>query len=332
MSTSTLYQDPAWSAIVAEAAAWIALLHGPERTPAAEQGLKRWLAEDELHRRAFELATETWNESRASVRRGAKVKLILPGEAAVSPRRHARWPLAAAAAVAALVAGAALYFHQPEVSTGVGERRILALEDGTQVHLNTATRIVVEYDKRRRYVRLQAGEALFEVAPHPDRPFVVAAGDRQVTALGTAFVVRRDSDRVAVTLVEGKVAVAGEDDRTPVALDPGERITYSRAATPPRRDRPEIDKLTAWQNGKVHISDLTLSEAIDEMNRYSAMQLAVEGEAASKIRLSGVFRTGDFDSFANAVAQTHGLAIRRDGRRIVLSGIPRSGLAAEPAH
>jgi ferric-dicitrate binding protein FerR (iron transport regulator) len=65
-------KDAAWPAIVAEASAWIAMMHGPGRTPAAEQGLRRWLEESPLHAQAFELATDTWNEARASVKRGAK--------------------------------------------------------------------------------------------------------------------------------------------------------------------------------------------------------------------------------------------------------------------
>jgi transmembrane sensor len=326
MNTSPLSTNAAWCAVVAEAATWIALLHGPDRTLAAERGLKRWLAEDPLHAKAFELATETWNEARASVKRGAKVKLILPGEKKIPRHKTQSGALAAAAAVAAIVVGIVVamnfYRQQSGVATEVGERRILTLEDGTQVYLNTATRLVVNYGTERRHVRLESGEALFEVAKRPDRPFVVSAGERDITALGTAFLVRRDEERVSVTLVEGKVAVSGASDSATV-LSPGERLTYPRFAQAPKVDRPELDKLTAWQNGKVNIDNLTLAEASAEMNRYSRVQLEVQGGEASSLRLSGIFRIGDSKNFANAVARTHGLRIEEEGRRIVLSGVPR---------
>src|SRR5690606_33082440 len=142
----------------------------------------------------------------------------------------------------------------------------------------TKTRLSVNYDEHRRHVRLEAGEAIFEVAKRPNWPFVVSAGDREVIALGTAFLVRRDSARLAVTLLEGKVAVTpsnqqvlnhleGQIDLSRIAdidattLAPGERIVFEEHATPVV-DRPELEKLTAWQQGLVNIEDLTLRQAM----------------------------------------------------------------------
>jgi len=206
---------------------------------------------------------------------------------------------------------------------------------------------------------LESGEAFFEVAKHAEWPFVVTAGDRDVTALGTAFLVRRDRARIAVTLVEGQVAVSrvGEelfagsstavrgdsgvmpsrtgdgrthrgDTKTPAALTahltlvPGQRVIFVDHGAPVL-DRPQIEKLTAWQQGLVNIDDLTLAQAVEEMNRYGAVQLAVEGPAA-ELRVSGVFRVTDSENLAQAVAQTHRLDMRREGRRIVLSGVPQA--------
>lgn len=331
MSAPHLSEDTAWSAIVAEAASWIALLHGPDRTPAAERGLKRWLSENPLHAQAFELATETWNDARASVKRGAKVKVLVPGESERPAKNSWRPVWAAAAAVAAMAIGALLTWsinHERGTVTAVGERRILALEDGTQISLNTATRIVVEYDKQQRRVRLESGEAIFEVAKRPDWPFVVAVGDRRITALGTAFLVRRDERRTAITLIEGKVVVSTssgnpasaqhETASSPTILTPGERITYLEEKRTPQMDRPELAKLTAWQSGRVNMDALTLAEAAVEMNRYSPVQIEVHGSAA-ELRLSGMFRIGDSRNFANAVARTYGLSMEEDGRRIVIS-------------
>lgn len=348
-------RDAGWPAVVAEASAWIALLHGPGRTRAAEEGLKRWLAESERHRLAFEQATETWSASRAAIRRAAKVSLSFAGDREQRQRMPVRRYLAAAAAVLIAVAlGTYFYFQNPGIATGIGERRTFALEDGTQVFLNTATRMVVEYSEKERRVRLESGEALFDVARRPNRPFVVSVGNRQVTALGTSFLVRRDPRRIAVTLVEGKVSVSAEGGLTDtsasgsasvethdrsrsgraadasegaVVLDPGQRLVLADHARPVV-DRPELEKLTAWQRGKVHIDNLTLADAVVEMNRYNTVALEVRGDAAS-IRMSGVFRVGDSGSFARAVALTHGLTVTEEDRRIVLSGTPRAPSESE---
>ncbi len=326
MNTSALRHHPTWAAAVAEASAWIALLHGPDRTVAAEQGLKRWLAESSRHRQAFNLATEIWMESRGAVKRAARVSLTLPGNRPEPQRRRLHWHLSAAAAAALLLllAGAVFFLQQPAVVTGIGERRILALEDGTQVYLNTSTRVVVDYGPRGRHVHLETGEAIFEVAKRPDWPFVVTVGDRKVTALGTEFLVRHDRERVMVTLVDGKVAVASLSPvGASVVLKPGERLTCSGNESASIVDRPDIGKLTAWQRGKVHIDNLTLGEAIAEMNRYSRVKLAVAGTDAAKIRLSGIFAVGDARNFANAVALTHGLEVKESRSRIVLSEVSR---------
>jgi transmembrane sensor len=312
--------DPALLKALAEASAWIVTLHGPERSAAVERGFQRWLAESPAHRYAFEHATETWSRTRAAVRQSAQVDISIPGSSEEVPRRkHTGAILAIAASLLVAVIGIVFFMQRSELSTRVGERRTIVLEDGTQVTLNTATRMSVDYDSRRRQVRLQSGEAFFEVAKHPQWPFVVTAGDRQVTALGTSFLVRRDSARTAVTLLEGKVRVTSS--ATAETLVPGERIVFAESA-PPVMDRPEVQKLTAWQQGLVNIEDLTLAEAVDEMNRYSTLQLVVQGDAAH-IRLSGVFRVADSENFARAVALTHGLELRKEGHSIVLSGTPQ---------
>jgi transmembrane sensor len=186
-------------------------------------------------------------------------------------------------------------------------------------------------------VQLLSGEAFFTVSKRPDWPFVVQAGNREVTAVGTAFAVRRDETRMAVTLVEGKVAVTAvaqslyekaTPSTPPMVLSPGERLTFDGSAQPPKLDRPQVDKVTAWRQGVVDINDMTLAEALKEMSRYSKVKLAAEG-AAANIRVGGVFRSTDAQTFAKGVALTHGLSLREEGGRIVLSGTPRPATEEE---
>lgn len=337
--------DPALLKALAEASAWIVKLHGPERTPALEQGLQRWLAESPTHRYAFEHATETWTKTRAMVRRSAQVDIQVPrGALARSRRIRTRIGPAIAAAMLLLLIGVGIYKQQSGFITGIGERRTVVLDDGTQVTMNTSTRISVDYDQQRRHVHLRSGEALFEVAKRPDWPFVVSAGDREITALGTSFLVRRNVEHTAVTLLEGKVRVtstalgtdrlgthtSGATAAVPASVDgtyasltltPGQRVVFASNA-PAQLDRPELQKLTAWQQGLVNLDDMTLARAVEEMNRYSTLRLSVVGPAAN-IHISGVFRSTDAENFAQAVALTHSLSVRRDGRQIVLSGTPQ---------
>jgi transmembrane sensor len=319
--------------LITQAAAWVARLHGPLRSPAVETGLRAWLQEHPDHGRALELVTESWDEV-AAFRGTANVEVLLPGDG--GRRRALPYGLAAVAALALLIGALLVLLRPGEFSTGVAEQRVIVLQDGSRVSLNASTRVRVRYNTARRQVVLESGEAYFEVAKNAAWPFVVTAGPRQVTALGTAFLVRRDVRQVAVTLVEGRVAVTlnapvahrAEHAVAPeTVLVPGERATFVADQLAPEVDHPAVEAVTAWQRGKVPIDNLTLADAVAEMNRYSTVPLVVQRPEAAQLRVSGIFRAGDSESFANAVAESYGLEVERQPDQIVLTGLPRPARA-----
>lgn len=314
------------AAMIAEAAAWLAILHGPNRTAAVEQGFAKWLRTSPAHARAFEEATDIWEESRNLPRPA--------GLRAVTKRSVARPLLALAAAAVVAVIGVLLHFKLAGVATELGEQRALILEDGSRILLNTSTRVVVHYDERQRHIELKTGEAHFEVAKRPDWPFVVTTGTRRVTALGTAFTVRREPDRLTVTLVEGKVAVAPEApafgaspasaaSEPTITLTPGQRAVFV-ADRLVALDQPDMQKVLAWRRQEVSFDDTPLADAVAEMNRYGVVPLELEDASAKEVRITGLFRAGDSRSFARAVGAVYQLDVTEADGRIVLSG-PRNG-------
>src|SRR5262249_9940655 len=129
------------------------------------------------------------------------------------------WTLAATL-VLAIAVGAVSHFNRNTYSTSVGATTAVPLRDGSKVILNTASEIRVVVTDVERAVHLEAGEAYFEVAKDRKRPFVVIAGAQRITALGTAFSVRRVAhDDVRVVVTDGLVAVSGAAAHpvTPVA-------------------------------------------------------------------------------------------------------------------
>ncbi len=343
----------------AEAAAWIARLHGPNRNAGVEEACRRWMAEDPERAAAFELLTDTWEkagqlktpadmrESRSSVapRGAAGTSRDSLRCASVGFRiSFSRAALATVAIAVVAIAATALYLRPEGLATGVGEQRTLTLEDGTRVYLNTNSHAVVHFDRQVRRVELTEGEALFEVARNPARPFIVTAGTREVTALGTAFVVRNDPRQLAITLVEGSVRVSpqgAEEARTRpernaagsdkpaqqeaatevLTLDPGERVTYANGH-PARLDRPSLDKITAWRRGQISLDNTTLADTVSEINRYNTKRVVVRDPGIAAIRLSGVFRAGDTQNFVTAVTRTYHLRARNEGGEILLEPSP----------
>jgi transmembrane sensor len=321
-------------AILAQAAVWVTDLHGPERSAALEADLRRWLAEDPRHPEAFELATDAWQRSgNLSLHLSDMPRPSIPLsslELSRKPRRRTGFIGAGAAALVLLLAGAFYWLKDPALSTGYAEQKTVDLADGTQVTLNANSRLVINYADRARQVNLTQGEALFNVAKHQSRPFVVIIGSRKVIALGTSFEVRREDSHdpsFTVTLIEGRVAIEPLSAPNLLPVDPGDAI---RLLTPGQRlriaanapdtiDSPPIDKVTAWQHGQLIFEDTSIRDAAKEFNRYGKRRLAIDASVPEAIRVGGVFRIGDPDSFARAMANAHQLRISESTDEIKLT-------------
>lgn len=307
----------------AQAAAWLARLQGSGRSDATEAAFKSWVHATPAHEEAFERATEIW-----AMIPGAM--LCAPAAEPASrvvplPVRRSRVPSMTAFAIAASLAlllsvggGWWLMTRPTDYATRIGEQKVATLDDGSRIALNTDTEIGVSFARDIRRVTLERGEAMFEVAPNPDRPFVVRAGDKLVKAIGTIFIVRRDDSGVVVTLIQGKVSVTDVTKAAaPAMLAPGERFTVT-GTTPPLIDQPPIEAATAWRRGQAMFSDAPLSSAVAELNRYGGPRITVDDPHLASLRVSGVFATNDTVEFANAVAALHGLRVRRTGNELHL--------------
>lgn len=278
-------------------------------------GFQRWLEADPQNAKAFEGMTEIWDAVG-----GTKVGRF-PRVNALQPNAHRRiFAQAAAVLLTCGAIGVAVYnlVRNPVYVTAIGERRTVDLQDGSEVSINSNTRLVVMYGKSERRVRLEKGEAFFNVSASRERPFIVMAGDQEVTALGTSFVVRHEAGRTAITLVEGKVTVAptgGEDnDQAAHLLRPGERFTISARRTE-QLDKPPAEALMAWRRGEVVLDHTPLADAAAEMNRYDKTAIVIDDPKVAALRVSGNYKTGDSEGFAQAVAAMYGLkAAERDGR------------------
>lgn len=303
----------------AEAAAWVVRLHGPQRSPAMEAGFRDWLAAHPEHRRQFERVTEVWDAGAVPV---PGLPRVAPAPASAATRRMVAAMLAL---VVALGGWALARWSDPAYVTPIGEQRVVRLSDGSRIWLNSGSRVDVAYGAGTRRVRIERGEAFFEVAKDASRPFLVQAGDFRVVALGTAFNVRYEPGRAAVTLVEGKVEVSGpraaSAPGTDIVLVPGQRVVVADAA-PARIDRPQLDTITAWRRGEVVLDGTRLADAAAEMNRYDHTRLVIDDPAVADLRISGLYHSGDNAGFARMIARLHRLQAVSEGDRIRLDASP----------
>lgn len=300
------------------AAEWFLRSRAPGWTTRDAAAMDAWLAADARHRAAFDDVADAWAASLDAAAMPG-VQAMRAEALAARPRSTLGkpWMRLAAACAAALVLGGGsfgvfqLLGESPEVQvyrTGVGEQATVTLADGSQATLNTASTLAVDYTRSRRRLRLLAGEAWFDVAKNPQRPFVVAAAGHSVTATGTSFDVRVDPDRLRVAVSEGRVLVAA-GERTPLAAVSAGQLAEVRGGTVlVARAGPVSGD---WRAGRLQFDAVTLGEAVAEMNRYRRLPIVVDDPAASRLRISGVFEAGEGTSFVEALPLTHPVSIDR---------------------
>ncbi|QDX26775.1 DUF4974 domain-containing protein [Sphingomonas suaedae] len=219
--------------------------------------------------------------------------------------------------------------HVQRYATAIGQRRDVILGDGSSVTLNTGSLIEVRFSPDRRDVRLLQGQAMFNVAKDADRPFVVSARNRQVTALGTAFDVQiRQDGQVKVLLVEGHVRVAPVNPKglsriipalARTDLQPGQQL-LTEGAEAVEVSAADVERETAWNRGVLIFRNDMLGDAIKEVNRYSQLQLVVDDPDVAALKVSGIFPTADQEDFVAALSTLYPLrAEREQGGTIRLS-------------
>ena len=277
-----------------EAAA--ALLARVQSGSAAPAEVEAWLDADPAHAVAFARVEAAWE-------RAERLKAM--PHAAEEPVFQVTRRMAAGLAVGVLGLGAAggwLMTRNPVEITARGERRTVSLPDGSRVELNTDSRIAIAYSDTRRDIVLTRGEALFEVAKDPARPFVVQAGEAQVRAVGTAFNIRMREKVVELTVTEGVVAVDERAAAAPRQVSEGKGAVIATGAVAEVNLAPEVlRRRLLWRDGVVEFEGDTLEQAATEFNRYNDRRLVVADPQVASIRVGGRFGTHEVDRFLVAL-------------------------------
>ncbi len=329
-ATSTIVE---FKSLPSTAEGWCARLHADDVTDLDRRAFESWLATSIDNRAEYELCTLTFALAHGlPAAPQTKIAPLSSGTSVhadeESPRRSRgpRRRLASAAAAASVAVAAGLlswWLAAPRYATGVGEQKLIALTDGSTVQLNTATAIGVDLQQTARQVTLRWGEAFFNIAPDPQRPFVVKAGAGEIRVVGTKFNVRVAGATAVVTVVEGHVKVSGSRGRpaSGAAMDllAGEAVAVAPERAPARQPAVDPAKSTSWREGKIQFERDPLSAVIAEVNRYSEAQFAIDDPAVRALTLTGVFRTGDVDAVAFALRESYGLKTQRSGNRISVS-------------
>jgi len=348
-------RDAVRLAVAEEAAQWFVRVKDEHPTRTAQKDYLHWLQASPVHiaealrmgqvygllrySRLHQIVSSGAVSNVVELRSGA-VQRAASSSRRKSLRRRRRWALRVGLGVAAVLLCGVMFVLvrviDPDrtVSTEASEWRYFTLADGSIVRAGPRTELRFEFTDARRYVRLSGGEAVFQVARDPARPFLVAAGVAVVRAVGTQFGVSRTGDRVLITVAEGTVAVtqAGaparwfgptqtrEITRPAVPVAAGEQAAIA-AGGPVTVQRVDVASALAWAQGKLIFDDQNVAAAVIEFNRRNRVQIEIDDPAIAARPVRGVFDAADPESFAQFIAHAAHATIVREPDVVRLHGV-----------
>jgi transmembrane sensor len=305
--------------IEGKAAEWLMRREQPQWSEADQAALDGWLHESIAHKAAFWRLEHTWQMA-------DRIGAFAARDNISRPRRMSlplKWWQASALAASLLLAIALIGLHsrptsapQPRADifdTGVGGHRIVTLADGSRIELNTTTMLRTLISNKRRDVWLDRGEAFFDVAHIEESLFVVHAGPRTITVVGTQFSVRRDADKVTVAVLKGRVRVEdpmrGESSAT-TTVTPGD-VAIGEGSSMMVISKPiaAIEANLTWRDGRLVFAATSLVQVADEFNRYNHQQLVISDPAVAAIRISGTFKASNVEAFVRLLKEAYGLKV-----------------------
>lgn len=245
--------------------------------------------------------------------------------------------------VTATVLGLRWVINRPQVAdfaTSHGEQRSLQLPDNTFVRLNSDSAIEVRFSKTSRRVEVTRGQAYFEVAKDPTRPFGVRVGRLLIKDIGTSFDVYRQDGGTTVTVTEGRVQVwpapplprntgwlGGYGQPAPVLqghplldLTAGHQARISASGLVQSQGPVDVEQATAWLQGNIVFDDESIAEVAAQFNRYNNSQISVNSRRIGALTISGTFAAHDVSTFVAFLSTMPGVQTRAQGRRIIVTG------------
>lgn len=328
-----------------EAAYWFSILQNEACSEAQRRAFALWLSQSQEHEKAFDETVMIF-EGAGELSDDADIITLRRkalGSGRPREKTRTRFVFSGLAAAAALIMAAVFSLSQPHLpssfapqvagveslnqdtnrlllTTAVGEQLTRTLNDGSLIELNTDSEVRIQLTEDQRSVYLLKGQAVFSVAHDETRPFVVFAGDRRVTALGTMFEVRLDNEIAQVTLLEGKVKVDELNfsdetllDKKPASFEllPGER--YVSASNEMIQVEPtQIESDLSWRTGRHIFVDEKISTIVEELNRYTERKIVINDPKIGELKAWANFKLGSTQSLSTTLEANYGLSVTND--------------------
>jgi transmembrane sensor len=321
---------------MAAAADWLVRLHDAPGDEALAVAWLQWCEEDPRNLQEFHSAQLVWHAANPAA---PDVPLAEP--AAIPPRVVERqvsrrtWFSLAATVLIAIGVGSFAFLRTghnellQSYATPIAGTGSSVLPDGSRVELGADSRITTRYTASQRFISVDGGEAYFLVAKDPGRPFLVDAGGMQVTAVGTAFNVRRNSDRVVIAVSEGRVQLDSQETagdlmtlksaRTPLLA--GQQAVYNSGSRTITIAQINAMEVASWRNGVLKYMHEPLGSVAEDLSRYHNKRIIISDARLSAMPFTGTVFSSRIGDALKALESVFPLQVQERGDAIEL--VPR---------
>ena len=313
---------PDHGTIEAEAALWVVRLENDKMSADSYADFQAWQRRSPAHREALSRLTTLWSDFDILENLASPLhENDISGERAKpSLARAIPWRgLGSIAAGAVVMLGAAFWYsgsHRPaskpavtlasivrqHYETAVGIQKTVALPDGSKVLINTDTSLDVAFSAGRRDVYLRRGEAFFNVVHNVKRPFTVAANQRLIRDIGTAFDVRLVDHVVEVAIAKGSVELAhsngasGSSEKRLGVFTAGTSVVFDQQVERSEQmSEEDMSRKLSWREGALDYDGEPLSKVLADFSRYSGIDFELRDERLKAIPVGGHFEISKLD-------------------------------------
>lgn len=293
---------------------WFTRLRGGA-SAADSAAFERWIAASPSHRQAFRRVQSLWSAADSPGARVAQeeseiLSVYLDTMDRAKVRRKARKRGVATVIVGLAVLGGAIALERPnlfqdiraDVVSARGERRNIALPDGSTVLLDADSALAQHFTNSDRRIVLLRGAAYFSVVKGA-QPFVVEAADGTIEVLGTKFDVRLESAEAIVTVARGRVAITARNVSHYASLEPGQQVRFDSEGVGSVRS-VDVSEFMAWHEGRFVFYQARFADVIDELQRYRPGRLIIANAALREHRVSGSFTLDDPEAALDSLRST----------------------------
>ena len=211
-------------------------------------------------------------------------------------------------------------FNELEVPRG-GEYKV-RLADGTLVYLNSATRMKypVKFDENERKVYL-SGEAYFEVAKDPERPFFVEMEGVEVRVYGTSFNVNTHQEgNIQTVLVKGSIGVKVLSSGMESMIRPGQMAEFKQGNTKVDVKDVNVAVYTDWKDGIFRFENQRLEDILTVLSNWYDVDVFYQTASVKELHFSGYMeRYKDVSVILEAITLSTGVTFSIQGKTIVVS-------------